>query len=182
MNRAIKFKLKNGKFITIRRTRGTDYDAVMKFMEKFTHDVGAIQTFQYAGQPKKDKEKSILLYESKDNLFLSAWDGGNIIGTCSINKIRPNHPYSQGKSASIGMTILSKYTHNGIGNKMLQILEKWARDNGVHKIEAEIRHMNIPSIANCIKNGFLIIGLQRDAAIINGKYVHHYLVEKILEK
>ena len=57
MNRAIKFKLKNGKFITIRRTRGADYDAVMKFMEKFTHDVGAIQTFQYAGQPKKGQRK-----------------------------------------------------------------------------------------------------------------------------
>ena len=28
MNRAIKFKLKNGKVVTIRRIRGTDYDAM----------------------------------------------------------------------------------------------------------------------------------------------------------
>ena len=182
MNRAIKFKLKNGKIITIRRTRAADYDAMMKYMEKFTRDPGAINTYQYAGQPKKDKEKSIQFYESPDNLFISAWDGNNIIGTADIHKIRPNHPYCMGKTAGVGMSILQKYTHNGIGNKMLQILEKWARENGVHKIEAGIRHNNIPSIANCIKNGFIITGIQYDAAFINGKWVHEYTVEKILEK
>ena len=181
MNRAVKLKLKNGKIITIRRTRGPDYDAVMKFMEKFTHDVGAIQTMQYAGQPKKDKEMSMRLYESNDHLFLGAWDGNNIIGTCSISKMRPNHPYCMGTSAGVGMSILSKYTHNGIGTKMFQIMEKWARKNGVRRIEGERRHVNIPSIGNCIKNGFLIVGLKRDAAIINGKYIHHYVVEKVLE-
>ncbi len=31
MKRAIKFKLKNGKEVVIRRVRGTDYDAMMKF-------------------------------------------------------------------------------------------------------------------------------------------------------
>ena len=180
--RPVKFKLKNGKVVTIRRTRGTDYDAMMKFFEKFSRDPGAIQTFQYAGQPKKDKEKSVQLYESPDNLFISVWDGNNVVGSASINKVRPKHPYCMGKNAGIGMTILQKYTHNGIGNEMLQILEKWARENGVHKIEAEIRHTNIPSIANCIKNGFVITGIQYDAAFINGKYVHHYLVEKKLEE
>ena len=180
MNRAIKFKLKNGKLITIRRIRGTDYEDVMKFMEKFSHDVGAIQTMQYAGQPKKEKEQTICLYESQDNFFIGAWDGKNIIGTGSVSKIRPNHPYCGGKSVVVGMSILSKYTHNGIGSKMFQIIEKWARENGVHRIEGEVRHVNIPSVGNCIKNGFLIVGLKRDAAIINGKYVHHYIVEKVL--
>ena len=52
MKRAIKFKLKNGKVVTIRRIRGTDYDAVMKYLEKFTRGPGAKWTWQYAGQPK----------------------------------------------------------------------------------------------------------------------------------
>ena len=42
--------------------------------------------------------------------------------------------------------------------------------------------MNVPSIATCIKNGFIITGIHYDAAFINGKYVHEYIVEKILEK
>ena len=54
MKRAIKFKLKNGRVVTIRRLVATDYDAQMKFMEKFTLGPGAVQTMQYRGQPKKN--------------------------------------------------------------------------------------------------------------------------------
>ena len=63
---------------------------------------------------------------------------------------------------------------------MLQILEKWARENGVHKIECEIRHENIASIANCIKNGFVITGIHYDAVFINNKWINEYILEKIL--
>ncbi|MBO7042906.1 MAG: GNAT family N-acetyltransferase [Alphaproteobacteria bacterium] len=181
MNRAIKFKLKNGKVVVIRRTRGTDYEDIMKFLEKFTRGSGAIQTFQYAGQPKKDKEQSIKLYEDPNNLFISVWDGKNVVGTCSITKKRPKHPYCMGTTADIGMTVLDKYTHNGIGSKFFDICEKWARANGVHKMQAGVRHNNIPSIANCIKHGFIITGIEYDEVFINGKWLHHYMVEKILE-
>jgi len=181
MNRAIKFKLKNGKIITIRRTRATDYEDIMKFMEKFSRDAGAIQTNQYAGQPKKDKEQSEKLYEDSNNLFISAWDGKNVIGTASIHKKRPNHPYCMGMTACIGMAILQKYTHNGIGGKFFDICEKWARANGVHRLEADVRHVNLPSLINCLKHGYLITGLERDTAFINGKWVHKYMLEKILD-
>ena len=68
MNRDINFKMNNGKTVIIRRIRGKDYEDVMKFMDKFSRDIGAVQTNQYAGQPKKDKEKSVSLYESNDTL------------------------------------------------------------------------------------------------------------------
>ena len=35
MKRAIKFKLKNGKEVTIRPLRADDYDAVMRYMKEF---------------------------------------------------------------------------------------------------------------------------------------------------
>ena len=54
MNRRIKFKLKIGKVVTIRRIRGTDYDAVMKFFDKVVRDPSAKYTSQYPGQPKKE--------------------------------------------------------------------------------------------------------------------------------
>ena len=112
MNRAIKFKLKNGKVVTIRRIRGTDYDDVMKYFEKFTRGPGAKWTWQYPGQPKKDKEKSIQMYENPNNLFVGAWDGKNLIGMANINKKQANHPYS-GRVASTATTMLEQYTSNG---------------------------------------------------------------------
>ena len=182
MKRAIKFKLKNGKVVTIRRIRGTDYEDIMKFMEKFSKDIGAIQTNQYAGQPKKDKEKSIQMYESNDHLFIGVWDGKNVVGMASVDKDKPNHPYCMGKTAGIGMMMLQKYTHNGIGNKYVQILEKWARENGVYKLWATARHKNTPSIMNLLKNGFIISGIKHNTAYIKGEWHHEYILEKILEK
>ena len=179
MNRAIKYKIKNGKVITIRRLRTNDYEAMESFREKFSIDPGAINTMQYPGRPKNNKESFVK--HCAENLLLGAFDGDKIVGSCSVNLLRHGHPYS-GRAAGMGMMMLSKYTHNGIGGKFFDVAEKWARENNIHKLQAEVRHNNIPSIANCIKHGFIITGINYDAAFINGKWVHEYIVEKILEK
>jgi len=181
MNRSIKFKLKNGKTVTMRRVRGTDYDNMMIFFDKFSRDTGAVYTLEYAGQPKKDKTRCINIYESEHTLTVGVWDGNKIIGQCSVVKINPTHPYYMGKSAKIGFMILNKYTHNGIGSKMLEIAEKWARQNDVNKLWAEIRHKNITSLATFIKQDFLITGIQYNVVFINGRWMHEYIVEKILD-
>jgi len=181
MKRAIKFTLKNGKVVTIRRIRGTDYEDVMKYFSKFTKGAGAKWTWQYAGQPKKDKEQSIKLYESPNNLFVGAWDGKNMIGMASINKKQPNHPWS-GRVANTATTMLEQYTSNGLGTKFKQIVEKWARENNVHVLQSGIRHKNVRSIGNLLKQGYEIVGIFHDTAFIDGEWHHEYLLEKILEK
>ena len=47
MNRAIKFKLKNGKEVTVRRICGVDYEVIAKFLDNFYEML--VQTNQYAG-------------------------------------------------------------------------------------------------------------------------------------
>lgn len=178
MNRAIKFKLKNGKIVTIRRIRSIDYDANMKYLDKFSRDAGAIWTNQYPGRYTKKKPSNI--GDDPNTLLVGVWDGDNIVGTAMIAKIRPNHPYHKGTSAGLGVGMLHKYTHNGLGTKLLQILEKWARENGVLTLRAEIRHLNIPSIANVLKAGFLITGINHNVVKINNKWMHEYIIEKNL--
>ena len=182
MNRAIKFKLKTGKIVTIRRIRGTDADAMIKFLDKFSHDTGAIWTTQYAGQPKKNKEGAVEFYENPNNLSIGVWDGDMVIGMSSVVKQLVDHPYYMGITAGIWMFFLQEYTHNGLGTKLLQLMEKWARENGVKVLTGKIRHLNVPSIANCIKAGFLITGINHNAAKIHGKIMHAYTVEKVLDE
>jgi RimJ/RimL family protein N-acetyltransferase len=182
MNRSIKFKLKNGKVVTIRRIRGTDYDAMMKFFDKFVKGNGAKLTTQYPGQPKKNKESSMKMYDSPNNLFVGAFDGDNLIGESTITKIAPENPKFRGLTGETGSVILDKYTSNGLGGKLKTIVEKWARENGVHKLYAEVFHKNIRSLNNLMKHGYNIVGIKHDAAIVDNEWVHIYILEKILEK
>lgn len=181
MNRAIKFKLKNGKIVTIRRIRGTDYDTMMRFFDKFVRDPSTKYTSQYLGQPKKNKESSIALYDDTNNLFVGAWDGNEIIGISSITKILPKNRKYRGLSGETGTIILDKYTSKGLGKKLKSIVEKWAHENGVHRLEAGVFHKNVRSLNNLIKNGYQIVGIKHDVAIVDKEWMHEYILEKILD-
>ncbi len=182
MNRAIKFKLKNGKVVTIRRIRGTDADAMLKFLNKCSHDYETSKyTSFYLGKPTPSKESCVALYDNPNNFFVGAWDGDNIIGESTITKVSPNNPKYRGLTGITGSIILSKYTSQGLGGKLKTIVEKWARENGVHKLEAEVFHKNVRSLNNLLKNGYEIIGIKHDHAFINNEWVHEYILEKILD-
>ena len=181
MNRAIKFKLKNGKIVTIRRIRGTDYDAMMKFLDKFSRDPGAKHTSFYPGQPKKNKESCIALYDDPNNLFLGAWDGNELIGESTVTKMNPNNPKYRGLTGMTGSVILNKYTSQGLGGKMKTIVEKWAHENGVHRFEAGVYHKNVRSLNNLLTHGYVVIGIMHEVAIIDNEYMNMYKLEKILD-
>ena len=180
MNRAIKFKLKNGKIITIRRLRTEDFDAILEYQNTFARGPGAKYTWMYPGRPT-DKESAIKLWDNPNNLHLAAWDGDKIIGTAGIHKKMPDHPWS-GRVAGSGTSMLEKYTSNGLGTKFKQIVEKWARENNVHKIQTEVRHTNIRSLGNLLKQGYKIVGLVHDVAFIDGEWHHEKIKKKILDE
>ena len=169
MKRPVKFKLKNGKVVTIRRIRGTDVDEVIKFFDRFVKGQGAKFTTQYPGQPKKDKEKSKALYDNPNNLFLGAWDGDNLIGLSTIERVAPDNPYFFGRTGVTG-TVFKKY------------VIKWARENGVQRLESEVYHTNIRSLGNLIKAGYIVVGIKHNAACVDGEWRHQYILEKMLEK
>ncbi len=181
MNRAIKFKLKNGKVVTIRRIRGTDADAVIKFLDKFAHDPGAKYTSYYPNQQKKNKESCIELYDDPNNFFLGAWDDDEIIGESTVQKLHPHNPKYRGLTGLTGSIILNKYTSQGLGGKMKTMVEKWARENGVHRFETGVYYKNIRSLNNLLKHGYIIIGIMHDVAVVDNEYMHMYKLEKILD-
>ena len=163
---------------TIFQINETDYVSIVKQIRdhEFERELSRLEQ-----EHKKDKEKSIQVYESPNNLFIGAWDGKNLIGMADISKKQANHPYS-GRVASTATTMLEQYTSNGLGTKFKQIVEKWARENNVHVLQSGVRHKNVRSLGNLLKQGYEIVGIFHDTAFINGEWHHEYLLEKILEK
>ena len=181
MKRAIKFKLKNGKEVTIRPLKIDDYDAFVKYMNEFRKGPSAKWTWQCPGRPLVTRERAEKDWSDKNSLFLGAFDGNKLIGTANIRKKMPEHPYS-GRVAESGTTMLEKYTSNGLGTKFKQIVGKWASENNVHKLQTEVRHKNTRSLGNLLKQGYEIVGILHDTAFIDGEWHHEYILEKILEK
>ncbi|MBP5399632.1 MAG: GNAT family N-acetyltransferase [Alphaproteobacteria bacterium] len=181
MKRAINFKLKNGRTVVIRCLKDDDYDAVKKYYTEFDKGPSAKMVFDYPGAPIGTKEHFIKKWRNKNNLCIAAFDDDKIIGCAQVCKIMPDHPYS-GRNAITGTTILEKYTSNGLGTKFKVIIEKWARENNVHKLTSETFHNNIRSIGNLIKQGYEVVGILHDVAFIDGEWYHQYNFEKILEK
>ncbi|MBQ6736159.1 MAG: GNAT family N-acetyltransferase [Alphaproteobacteria bacterium] len=181
MNRVIKFKTKNGKNITIRRLRDTDYVAVTKYFKEFQKGPGAKWTWWYPTRPLKTQEQMTRAWADENQFFVAAFDGDKVVGVASAHKKQVDNPWA-GRMATTGTTLLEKYTSNGIGTKFKQIVEKWARDNNVHKLQAEVRHKNVRSLGNLMKQGYEIVGIMRDTAFIDGEWQHEYILEKILEE
>ena len=171
MKRAIKFKLKNGRVVTIRPWRADDYDAVMRYMKEFRKGPSAKWTWQYPERPLPPREQAVKDWTNENGLFVAAFDGDQVIGTANITKKMPDHPWS-GRVAVTGTTILEKYTSMGLGTKFKQIVGKWATENNVHKLESSIRHKNTRSLGNLLKQGYEIVGILHDTAFIDGEWHH----------
>jgi len=175
----MKITLKNGKSVTLRRIRGQDYEEVMTFLDKFSRGKGAVWTNQYPGQPKKDKEKSIMHYEADDELFLGIWDDSELIAEGSISISKLEHPWKV-PVAGFALSVLEEYTHLGIGTVLLKELEKWAVKKGAHRICATVRHNNKRGLGLYLKQGYQIEGMARETAFFDNQWQHSYYIAKII--
>lgn len=174
-----KFVLKNGKTVTIRHLKASDYDAVMVFLTQFSTE--NIFTNQYPGQPLKPREECEKLYERDDNCFIAAFEeNGRIVATTNFRIDRPGHPWS-GRNCGFGISILEEYCSQGLGTHLIQLLEAEAKAKNMHRIYGSVRALNRRAIGLYLKCGFTIDGFFKETAFINGKWHDEYHISKILE-
>ncbi|MFQ6695742.1 MAG: hypothetical protein ACLRFF_01325 [Alphaproteobacteria bacterium] len=96
MKRAIKFKLKNGRVVTIRLLRADDYDAFVKFNKEFANGPSAKMNFEYPGAPVEPKENYVKVWSNKNYLYIAAFDGEKIVGYAQIRKLMTGVKWPRG--------------------------------------------------------------------------------------
>ncbi|QTA37903.1 GNAT family N-acetyltransferase [Thermosipho ferrireducens] len=77
--------------------------------------------------------------------------------------------------------ILQNFTGQGIGTRLFQKLEEWARSRKLHRLELTVMTHNKAAIALYRKMGFKIEGLKKHSLFVNGVYVDEYCMAKLLE-
>ena len=172
----LNFKLKNGVSVTLRQAEMSDYEPVKKYLNEIA--VETIYTQYYPGRPAATPDQ--FQKNIEHNLYCLARDGEKIIGAVSAKVLEPEHPWKN-KVCRFGIHVLKAYQNQGLGNKLMTILENWAKDRQLHKIEAIVRDENRQALALYIKHGFIIEGFRHDTTLINGVWHGDYDIGKILD-
>ena len=76
--------------------------------------------------------------------------------------------------------ILAQYRGLGIGTKLFEQLEKWAKEQNIHRLELTVVTRNEAGLRLYKKMGFEIEGTKRHSLYIDGKFVDEYYMSKLL--
>jgi RimJ/RimL family protein N-acetyltransferase len=115
----------------------------------------------------------------RDNCtLLVAEDKGKLIGFLSATggeyqRIRHR--------AYLVIGILQAYTGQGIGARLFEALDSWAKEHGIHRLELTVMTHNTAAIALYKKMGFDVEGTKRQSMQIDGQYVDELFMGKLME-
>ncbi|MFC4321970.1 GNAT family N-acetyltransferase [Litchfieldia salsa] len=135
-----------------------------------------------AGERKTSTERQKQMIEnllkSENSTIFVAEEHGNLIGylfAIGGSAKRNKH------SAYIVIGIAKVHTGKGIGTSLFQALEKWAKEQEVHRLELTVITNNKAGLSLYQKMGFEIEGTKRDSLYMNGQFVNEYYMSKLLE-
>jgi RimJ/RimL family protein N-acetyltransferase len=175
-------KLKNGKTVVIKSVKAADAELMLQHLQ-----ISHRESYKNMNQSAEfwlnfhvEDEKRILgEFESARNKFmLSVWFEGKIVGGLGL----VGHGAEFVKhNASLGMSIQNAFCNSGLGTELMKTAIKLAKEIGWHRIDLTVRTYNTGGIKLYEKSGFERIGLLKDAAFIDGKYVDEYSYQLILK-
>lgn len=112
-----------------------------------------------------------------ENLLLVAEDDGALVGYLSAQR---EHLSRIHHVAYVVIGIRADYQHQGIGSRLFDLLDEWARECGIRRLELTVMCENINAQKLYIKKGFQREGIKQDAICKDGRYYNEYYMGKLL--
>ena len=114
--------------------------------------------------------------KDENNLVLGVIDDEKIVGFLTAQRgvfRRIRH------TAYIVIGIQKNYCNRKIGTKLFQMLDDWALQNKIVRLELTVVCENKGAIRLYEKSGFSIEGTKKKTMYVDGKYVDEYMMSKI---
>jgi len=83
--------------------------------------------------------------------------------------------------ADLTIAVTQEHSGQGLGTRLMQTIEEWARAQGLHKLELTVMAHNERAIALYRKMGFRDEGRQADSLLVNGRYIDELSLGKLLD-
>lgn len=129
---------------------------------------------------KKDiqiKIKKLLKNLSNQVIFVAANADNQLIGIIMGLGGQVNR---QKHTLHIVIGVRQKFCSQGIGKQLMQLLEIWAINNKVHRLQLTVMVHNKIAINFYKKCDFMIEGIKRDSIMINGEYIDELYLSKLI--
>jgi ribosomal protein S18 acetylase RimI-like enzyme len=110
--------------------------------------------------------------------LLIATEGSKTIGHCLVRST--DHPALR-HVAKISMAVSTDFRRSGVGKKLLEEAEEWARRHKIHKITLDVLANNRPALRLYEKLRYREEGARKDQVIIDGQFHDELMLAKFLE-
>jgi len=165
--------------ITIREIRESDAEEFLNLCNRIDAET-PFMMFEPGERPTtiEDQEDEIRDILSRDNqtIFVAEKDN-QLIGYLAAYGGR----YKRNRQTVYIVTgILQDFTSQGLGRKLFEQLEGWAKKRKIHRLDLTVMVHNEAALALYRKIGFEIEGRKKHSLYINDSYVDEYWMAKLL--
>jgi RimJ/RimL family protein N-acetyltransferase len=162
----------------IRRVEPKDSERFLNMLKQLDNETN---NMMYEPGERKitiaEMESNIKNTVNSNSLTLVAEENGIIVGFLSAERGFANRVKH---SAYIVIGILKDYRCKKVGGKLFEVMEKWALESNITRLELTVMTHNEGAIHLYKKMGFKIEGMKEKSLIVNGEYVDEYYMGKIL--
>jgi len=152
-------------------------------------DAGAIATIYNQGIEDRlatletelrdaDERRRWLSDRGSRHPVLVAEADGQIVGWASLNRFNPRAAYDH--VADLSVYIERAWRGRGVGRRLLDVLERAARDIGYHKLVLSAFPFNAAGMTLYERVGFRTVGIYREQGRLDGQWVDTIVMEKLL--
>jgi ribosomal-protein-alanine N-acetyltransferase len=163
--------------------RPGDVDAFLVFQPQAASETQ--HTLQVVGRvPERAKIQAAWQENLRDPIALrvGVFAGDRMVAQLGFYAENPTrHPWVE-HVGRFGMMVLKEFWGEGVGRKLLELMETHARTVGITRIEALVRTANDRGLRLYAREGYRIEGTRKRAALIDGEYRDEYFIAKLLDE
>ncbi len=198
MDEVQKFLIKSGEEITLRPAEAADAEGIIRALKSFAPERSYVLMELYGKETGAEREYISALDRNKNLLLvgiagyrgpLQAETGKSpcvpgcdcVIGILEALQADGGHRPETAQVLNVGLHLIEEFRGLGIGSRMLQYAEEWAREHGFKEIETTVFTANKRSLNLFRKAGFLQECTKVKRIRIGNEFVDEVIIGKRLE-
>lgn len=164
--------------MNIRYGTEEDADNLLDLMTKLDYETKNMLFEPGERSTNSDGLKNRLSIEKEEQLMLLVEDHNKLCGFLSAQR---GHVNRIKHTSYIVVGLLEEIQGRGIGTKLFEKLEQWAKENQITRLELTVVETNGPAIHLYEKMGYIKEGLRRNSMIVDGSYVNEFYMSKLID-